>query len=548
MPLGELAGFVALSRDGSKLIYTTAGGPKGFYLALRPIDRLDSEAIPGTDDGRFPVFSPDGQSVAFSTAAQAIKRASLTGGGVVELCQGDLGNGGAWGDDNTIVFSGPEGLLRVSATGGVPAPLTKIDGGKSERAHVRPQFLAGGRQLLFTITKTAAGGDREFAVLDLTTGTRRTIVKGGDNGRFLSTGPEAGRGHLTYARDETLMAIPFDLTAMTPTGPEVPVIDGVSSTGPDGTADYTVSDGGLLVYSLALGAADRMLTWIDRSGKTIETIETPAGFGAQSRLSPDGLRVAGTLVTPQRTDIGILDIRRGTAIRLTHEGGNRAPVWMPDGSRVVFGATIDGQSGIFMAPIDGAARPRRLFPTAGTSVPVSVTPDGRTVLFFEGSRLFLGSTEPGQEKPVIRPLHDSLPGRQIGAQVSPDGRWVAYLSDDSGQFEAYVHAFPGPGPRERVSTDGARFVRWTSGGRELVYWNTGQSGNFAVTSVEVKTAPALQLGAPRQLFVKSGSEILDVLSDGSRFVSSSLNARSPVMFVTVTDWFEELRRRAPAVP
>ena len=545
--IDQLAGFVALSRDGSKLVYTTAGGARGFYLALRPIDRLESQPIPGTDDGRFPIFSPDGRSVAYSVEPGAVRRASLEGDGIVDVCKGDFTNGAAWGEDNTIVFSGSGGLMRVPAASGTPQPLTKIDPGKSERGHIRPQFLPGGRTLLFTITKTAANDPPEFAVLDLAAGTHRVVARGGDNGRFLSTGPGAGRGHLTYARDETLFALPFDLGTLGALGPEAPVIEGVSSNGPIGTADYSVAETGLLVYARAIGSQDRALTWIDRSGKAGETIPTPADFGATPRLSPDGSHVAAVFVdNPPQHGIGVLDIRRGTVTRLTREGASRSPVWMPDGSRVIFGATVDGSSGIYVAPADGGARPQRLFPTGGASAPLAVTPDGRTVLFSEKARLYLASTEPGQEKPAIRPLHDAPPAREGTAQISPDGRWVAYTADDSGAFEAYVHELPGPGRRERVSTNGATYVRWGAGGRELIFWNTGQSGNFAVSSVEAATTPSLRLGPPRELFVRSDATVHDVTRDGSRFLAWLINARSPAVFVTVTDWFEELRRRAPA--
>jgi Tol biopolymer transport system component len=326
------------------------------------------------------------------------------------------------------------------------------------------------------------------------------------------------------------------------------VIESVSGSGPIGTADYAVSDGGLLVYAKAIATEDRALTWIDRSGRTLEPIAVPENFGSQARLSPDGSRVAGVFIDNPNAAVGVLDVRRGTVTRLTHEGANRGPVWTPDGSRVVFGATVDGASGIFTAPSDGSARPRRLFSTAGPSTPMMLMPDGRSVLYSEKLRLYLGSTEPDQEKTQAPPLHEAPAGREGNAHVSPDGKWVAYTADDSGRLEAYVHALAARGRRERVSTNGASFVRWTSGGRELVYWNSGQSGNFAVTSVDVTFSPELRLGAPRELFVKSDAQVLDVTADGSRFLVWRLGRRSPALFVTVTDWFEELRRRAPATP
>jgi serine/threonine-protein kinase len=533
--LTALAGFVALSPDGRHLAFTSSGGGKGFHIALRPLDRLEARPIAGTEDGRFPVFSPDGQSIAFTLGSGGIRRVSITGGDVIEVAPGDFSNGAAWGADNNIVFSGATGLLRVSANGGKAEPFTTLDAA-SETAHTEPQVLPDNR-ILFTVRKKS--GPPEFAIAE--NGKHRTLVRGGDGGRFLASRLGDGIGHLTYGRDETLFALPFDLNRLEVVGAEQPVLERVSSLGPFWTADYAVSDNGMLVYSRANSDDDQVLSWIDRNG-TITTIQSPARL-VSPRLSPDDTKTAGLIPDDGgRMDIGVRDLRRGTITRLTSANANRAPVWTRDGLRIVFGATVGEAFGIYITDADGSTAPRRLFATETAASPLTMTPDGKTLVYNERARLYVRSIDGNGE---ARPLNAAPPGREGQAHVSPDGRWIAYTSDESGRLEAYVRAFPGPGRRERVSTGGAAFVRWGEGGKEILCWSTGNSGNFAVTSVSVQTSPDLQLGEPRELFSMSGATIQDVTTDGERLLAWTVRGGTPTTLVLVTEWFEELRARAP---
>jgi serine/threonine-protein kinase len=534
--LAILSGFVALSPDGTHLAYTSAGGTRGFYIALRPLDRLDALPIAGTDDGRFPVFSPDGKSIAYSLGPGGVRRVSITGGDVIDLGDGDFTNGAAWGDDNTIVFSGKGGLMRVPANGGAAQALTKI--GAGEIAHIKPHFLPDNR-ILFTVRKTG-DAPAQFAIVEGS--SHRELVKGGDNGQYVPSGLRPNVGHLTYGRDETLFALPFDVSRLEPVGVEVPVVERVSSVGPFGTADYAVSPRGLLVYSRASNDSDLVLSWIDRSGKA-EALPSEARL-VGPRISPDGARVVGLILDQtNRYDVFVLDSKRGTTTRLTFAGANNNPIWTPNGTSIVFGATIDKVHGIYSTDAGGGLKPRLLFTTEAPSVPLSVGADGHTVLFASRSRIYVRNTGGGDSGE--KPLHETALGRELGAQISPDGKWVAYASDESGRFEAYIHGFPDAGRRERVSIDGAQYVRWGSHGRELVFWNTGQTGNFAVTSVPVLAGPTLQLGKPTVLFTMANAQINDFSADGTRGIAWVSKGGNPTTFVTVTDWFEELRAKAP---
>ena len=534
-PLDALSGFVALSPDGRHLAFTSAGGPKGFYLVLRPIDRLEARPIVGADDGRFPVFSPDGRSIAFTLGPGGIRRVSLGGGDVIDLGPGDFSNGVTWGPDNTIVFSGKDGLMRVPANGGKAETLTTVDG-NTETVHTEPQFI-GGDRILFTVRRKA--GDPAFAIAE--NGTHRTLVAGGDGGRFVASGLGNSIGHLTYARDGTLFALPFNIDRLEPVGAEQPVIERVSSLGPPWTADYAVADSGLLVYSRANNDDDQVLSWIDRNGTTT-TIQSPARLVAP-RLSPDDTNIAGLVRDESgRMDIAVRDLRRGVITRLTSSSANRSPVWTRDGLRIVFGATVDKTHGVFITDADGSTAPRLLFATETAASPLTMTPDGKTLVYNERARLFVRAIDgTGQ----ARPLNETPQGREGQAHLSPDGKWIAYTSDESGRFEAYVHAFGGPGRRERASTNSAAFVRWGDGGKEILFWSTGSTGNFAVTSVSVRTSPILQLGEPRELFSMSGATIQDVTTDGERLLAWTVRGGTPTTLVIVTNWFEELRAKAP---
>ena len=557
MHLRVSSGFLSLSRDGRKLAYTSVGGANGFFIALRPLDELEGRPVPGADDpAEFPVFSPDGEWIAYRSRPNTIKKIRVTGGTSTIVGDGNFVAGADWGDDNTIVFSGANGLMRISADGGNGQPLTTLDSAKHESAHVRPQFLLDRRHILFTVLY-ADQQEPQFAVLDRHSGSYRTIAKGGDNGRFVPSGPTARGGHLTYGRNKALFAIPFDLGRMSPAGDEVVVVENVSDYGPERFADYTFSNNGLMVYAKGGGGLVN-LAWMRRSG-AVERFQGPApaprdaaqppfsrpqDYGVRARLSPDGRHIVAPIRSEARHDLWVLDGERGTQVRITFSGNNDAPVWTPDGREVVFGSTGQDAPGIYRVPADGTAQPSLVLSTEKPPFPSSFSPDGRTLLFNHDGRIMLVPYPPTAGI-TARPLHDAR-GSEQNALISPDGKLVAYSSNESGQWEIYVEQFPDRGRRARVSVSGGRVARWTQDGRELMFWNALPSGTRSVMAAAVRSTPALDVGTPVELVRGTDSLALDASRDGARLLVLTGAEGATSTFITITDWFEELRRRAPA--
>jgi eukaryotic-like serine/threonine-protein kinase len=543
--INDLSLFVVTSRDGTRVAYAvTGGGQSTAGIVLRMLDQFDGRIVPGTERGAFPLFSPDGQWIAYSDLAdQKIKKIPITGGTSITLCEGSLQSGGAWGDDGTIVFRGPKGLMRVSADGGVPETLTTLDSSKGETSHIRPQFLPGGRRLLFTVMTQEA----QFAVRDLDKPGYRLVAKGGANGQYVAS------GHLTFLRGTTLFAMPFDVSRLEVTGGEVPVVEDVSVIGPTGTADYSVSASGLLAYFLSAGSAGTTLAWADRTGQTKVLSGQSRQLWGTGRLSPDGRLVANGISNDRGgRDVWTLDVDRGTLTRLSFSGQgdtNDFPIWTPDGRRVIYSGNVEGKHGLYSVPADASAKPTLLLSTESSALPRSVTPDGKRLIYTAAGpdkrpQLLVLPIPVDGSSGQPQPLHADAAGAETDGQLSPDGRWIAYESTESGSTEVYVQPFPGPGAKTRISLDGGSTPRWSRDGRELFYW--ARVPIAKLMAVDVTTNPAFAPGSPRELFRQPSTTTWDITPDRNRFLVELSARASGSTLAIVTNWFEELRRRAPA--
>jgi serine/threonine-protein kinase len=528
---------LSISRDGTRLAYHGVSGNSS-RIWVRSLDQPEGKPIPGTEGGLRPFFSPDGQWLAYLTGnGGALKKVPVTGGTPITLCDSAGMFGGVWGEDNRIIFSRSSGgLLRVSGSGGPCESLTTADEQKRE-LHTWPQILPGGQAVLFTMGTQGSFDSARIAVLDLKSRAIRILANGGMRGRYVPT------GHLVYVRGGILFAVPFDLKRLAVTGSETPVIEGVHYNTGGGFADYVFSDSGLLVYSPDTRVTTlKTLQWLDRKG-------TPQIYPAQPqdynglRLSPDGRRAA-VVIGFQRVDVWILDVARGALTRLTAEGIYSDPVWMPDSSRVVFSHGVDGTNGIDRALADGSSKPEALLVGQG-GIADSWTPDGKTLLYESTGPSRIWSLQPlasgGDGKPRL--LFEATSFNERDAQVSPDGRSVAYTSDESGKNRVYVRPFPGPGGKTPISIEGGQEPRWSRDGRELFYRDPEKNQLMAV---DIQPSPAFGAGPPRALFAL-GDVSWDVAPDGKRFlvVKEPEATASEAKMQAVVNWFEELRQKAP---
>jgi len=554
---GPAVSDVALSRDGTRLVY--AGATRGAdSLTLCALDRQDAIPLAGTAAAVGPVFSPDGQWIVFFEG-EKLEKVAVTGGPPILVSKAPDQRGRTWGDDDTIVYGTVDrGLMRVPASGGVPQPLTTPDRGKGETAHQWPNFLPGAQAIVFTIITGGSPDASQIAVLDLKHGSYRTVVNGSANARY------APSGHLIFGRSGRLFAVPFDVRRLVVTGPEVPVIQDLS-TSLIGPARFAFSDSGLLVY---LGGGQkipaRTLDWSDRLVSRRASTPTPRVYSDIS-LSPDGRRVAVSIAgsetgfVPGGTDIYIGDLERGTLTRLTSEGLNFSPVWEPDGRRVTFSSRVIGRQFLKQAATDGSGRPEVLLEGSTQLTPLSWTPGADLLLFLSRDSglmrisLLPAPTNGVQSKPS-RLLEAGLGEGHEDAQVSPDGRWIAYASNESGRFEIYARLFPGVGAKWPISTEGGESPRWSGSGRELFYRDPVKSQLMAV---DIQTAPEFRAGHPRRLFTLHSTGATtqsglykdwDVARDGKRFlvINAPEGSETGVRLQAVVNWFEELRRIAPA--
>jgi Tol biopolymer transport system component/DNA-binding winged helix-turn-helix (wHTH) protein len=447
-----IAGFgverVALSPDGSRFAYAL-----GDRIVIRRLREQEPISIHVTNAAS-PSFSPDGEWLAF--LSDGLKKVRSAGGTVVDIAAStDRPAGTTWGTDGTIVFATTAGLYEVNEDGGVPRLLAKADYARGELQYAWPRFLPDGRSVLFTIVRDGSIDRAQIAWLDLRTLATEVLLTGGASARYVPT------DHLVYGAAQTLMAVPFDPDARTIRGEPVALRDIAVATATDnGAADFAVSDNGTLAYVAPRPVSPlttRTLVWVDRQGNEQPLNMEPGRYG-YARVSPDGTRIAIDVAGSNR-DIWIWDLGREILTRLT-DGPNEdmTPLWSPDSRRVFFSSNRTGNFDVYSQPADGSTQATVEFEHPTFQGPSSFAPDGTQLVVNEEFR-DLNVIDLTQR--TMRPLLQRDANDWSG-QISPDGRWIAYESDESGvQFEIYVRPFPDvTGQREKVSIDGGRYPRW----------------------------------------------------------------------------------------
>jgi serine/threonine-protein kinase len=546
--LGSAAGAI-ISPDGTRLVYVSHN-----RLFTRRLDQDQATELPGTEGAYEPFFSPDGQWVAFFGEFK-LKKISVAGGAVTVLCTSGVGPGGSWGEDGTIIaaINHASGLYRISADGGAPAPLTELDRERGDFTHRWPQILPGGKAVLFTAHTRGLGGYDEASIEVMSLGDRRrkTLLRGGTYGRFLPS------GHLLYVHRGTLFAVPFDLGALEVRGAPAVVLNQVAYSSNHGVAEFEASQTGTLVYRRG-GTQDGLVTvqWLESDGKTRALLPKPGNYGRPS-FSPDGRRLAIEVNDGSSEDIWVYDLERDTMTPRTFDGkANQGPIWSPDGRYIVYGSL----SGLSWTRADGAGKPQLLIRTKNSVFPWSFTPNGKRLAYHEmdlktsfdlwtvplendGAGLRAGKPEVFLQTPA----DERVPS------FSPDGKWLAYASSESGSFQVYVRAFPDTGAKWQISIDGGTYPMWSRSGRELFFESFD---NRIMAAGYMVQRDSFVADKPRLWSEKTlgntviTSKNVDLAPDGKRVVAlmpaEGLETRQPQHHVIfLENFFDELRRRAP---
>ena len=508
----------AISPDGRRLVFSASNEGKS-QLWVRPLDSVAAQALAGTDGARYPFWSPDSASVGFF-ADSKLKRVDILGGAPLALANAVAGAGGAWNRDGTILFAptGANPLSKVPAAGGEPVVVTQLEAGQA--SHVFPQFLPDGRHFIYFVV----GGPGQ--------GVYASSLDGGAPKRLTNADAPAvvsPSGFLLFVRRTTLFAQAFDFQRQELSGNPFPVAEQAAfdrslAPGYSASADIVVYRTGSIVRA-------QQLTWLDRSGQSVGTIGAPDSADlTNAELSPDGTRVAVWRLVSGNADVWFVDAERGVPTRFTFDAASDAyPVWSPDGNRVVFASTRKGAYNLYWKLSSGAGADELLLESAQGKVPTDWSRDGRFLLFRSndpqtGFDLWvLPLSGDKQPIPFLR-----TPFVERDGQFSPDGKWIAYQSNESGQFEIYVQPFPGPGEKFRISANGGAQPRWDTNGRELFY----VSLDGKMMAAPVKLLPdgqSLETRTPAALFpvrIAGGplpgsfNQQYAVSSDGQRFLAN----------------------------
>lgn len=537
------AGRFALSPDGRQLVLVASDAGGRAMLWLRPLDSGVAQPLPGTEDGQYPFWSPDSRSIAF-IAGGRLKRLDLASGSAITLADAGLGATGTWNRDGVILFT-PRGggpIHRISEQGGASTPVTALDEDGGETQHWYPWFLPDGRHFLYFAVGGPGDAISSRAVmvgsLDAPEGPGRLLVEPGSNAKFAN-------GYLLFARGGTLVAQVLDTEALELRGEPSPVVEslqiaGLGTTGSAGA--FSVSDNGILVFQVG-GGFRSQLAWFDRSGTELARLGEPADY-ADVRLSPDGMRAAVSVLDPMAgtRDLWTFDVARGVRVRQTFDPADDfAPVWSPDGSDLAFSSWRNARIDLYLKRA-GAAE-ELLFSDALGQFVSDWSPDGRFIVYVAGGGVILRSDLwilPVGRGDRAYPFAQS-PFPETHGQFSPDGRWLAFTSAETGRLEVYVAPFPGPGEKQQISTSGGGWPRWARDGTELFY--LAEDNTLTAVAVD-PSGGSFHIRGEQPLFgarprprARLDAYPYDVGPDGRRFlINVPVGEPVPAPVTLVTNW------------
>jgi len=534
-PNGKLVAFVAISKEGTTALY------------VRPLDTMEARRLPGTEDAAYPFWSPDSAFLGFFGRGKLWK-IDIIGGPPQTLCESSSSRGASWSSDGTVVFSpslGNGGLYKVSAAGGAPAQVTDLDAKLQEATHRWPMFMPDGKHFLYVIHSVKPENSGIF-IGSLDSSVKKRLLPDEYHVEY------APQGYLVFVRETTLMAQRFDLSKLACLGDPFPLAEKIYAESGAGVASFSVSAGGVLTYATTSGYGAQQFAWVDRQGKQLSTFGE-VGISGDAWFSPDEKKVVFYAIrssVASKPDIWMAEFAQGTFTRFTFDPANDfQPIWSPDGSRIVFASNRKGSYDLYEKMLSGSREERPLLETKDWKFPLDWTADGRYLIFENDDHktkadlwilpLF------GDRKPFP---YLQTEFNETHAKVSPDGKWVAYGSDETGRSEIYVQSFPVPGAKRQVSAAGGDQPQWSKVQNELFY--LAQEGQLM--SVQVEMEPGFEAGIPVALFPTYAPSIplvgndrnqYLVASDGNRFLINRVAvAGLPTPITVVINWTKLLNK------
>jgi len=529
-----------VSPDGRRLLFTATGAEGKRILWVRTIDSLAPQALPGTEDAAQPFWSPDSRFIGFFAGGK-LKKIEVSGGSLQVLADAQAARGGTWNGDGIIIFSPAiaDGLYRVSASGGPATKITSLDTATNQTSHCWPHFLPDGKNFIY-LARNAQQQNSGIYSSGLDSNESKLIVNTDAGAAY------AAPGYLFFVRGRTLMAQPFDPEKLRLNGDPVPIVEQIGYSAATARAFFCVSNNGVLAYRGNV-ALNGQLTWYDRAGKQLEKVGAAGDFLGFS-ISPDQKQIATSRLDLDigSYDLWITELNRGTSSRFTFDQTNETfPVWSPDGGRIVFASNKNGTTDLYAKPANSSSGDQLLFKSTNLKAPNDWSADGQIILYNDfdpktSSDLWVLPLS-GDQKPS--PVMQT-PFGETNGRFSPDGKWIAYESTESGPGQIYVQGFPS-GSKTQVSTDGGFQPRWRADGKELFYIGPDKK----LMAVDLKSeAGGIQVGTPRILFELRVSNLpgppyYDVTRDGQRFlINVAGEETTPTPMTVVMNWNAALKK------
>jgi hypothetical protein len=520
-------------------------------LWVRPLSGMAAQPLAGTDGASYPFWSPDSRFVGFFAGGK-LKKIDASGGPPQALCDATNGRGGTWNREGVIIFtpSPRDTVMRVSSAGGAPAPVTVLDESKHDYSHRFPFFLPDGRHFLYLAQSVQIGqrGAQEVCIGSLDSKKCQPLLRVDSNVIFAPSSPGGSSGHILFERERTLLAQPFDAKGLRFSGEAFPVGEQVRFFSNYGFGVFTASDNGILAYQAGGAGGISQMVWLDRAGKQLEVVGTPADY-MRPRISRDGRRFSIDIVDPQvgQADVWVYDLARRVSTRFTFGPADSAfPLWSPDDSRIVFQSNRKGQGDLFNKVSSGTGNDEEVLVQEGSlKVPTDWSSDGRFVLY----QVIDAKTKTGWDLGLYSvaekkaSLFLSTPATEVNARFSPDAKWLAYQSDESGRMEIYVQPVQGHSGKWQISTSGGSQAVWNRNGKEIFY----VSADNKLMAVDVKADSSFEAGTPKALFDVRLKGVTgwkyDVSLDGQRFLANvSIGEAQANPITLVLNWAAEVKK------